>query len=162
MLPDSGIIWRPRWTATPSVASFRFLLKHRRVLDRRRGSAVLVAAACEVALPLVVEHVVNAVIARKSTSAIEILGLAMLGLAVGGTIAVLFQRLVLVRASARFDTDTLDFVTTRLLGLPMSYFATRRIGDIERRLSGVERSAGSSSNRGSRRCRPPLKSLSGW
>ena len=113
-----------------------FLLKHRRVLI---GAMVLalVAAACEVALPLVVEHVVNAVIARKSTSAIEILGLAMLGLAVGGTIAVLFQRLVLVRASARFDTDTLDFVTTRLLGLPMSYFATRRIGDIERRLSGV-------------------------
>ena len=42
-----------------------------------------------------------------------------------------------MRASARFDTDTLDFVTTRLLGLPMSYFATRRTGDIERRLSGV-------------------------
>ena len=113
-----------------------FLLKHRRALI---GAIVLalVAAACEVALPLVVEHVVNAVIAHNSTSTIEILGLAMLGLAVGGTIAVLFQRLVLVRASARFDTDTLDFVTTRLLGLPMSYFASRRIGDIERRLSGV-------------------------
>ena len=113
-----------------------FLLKHRRVLI---GAVVLalVAAACEVALPLVVEHVVNAVIAHKATSTIEILGLAMLALAVGGTVAVLFQRLVLVAASARFDTDTLDFVTTRLLGLPMSYFATRRIGDIERRLSGV-------------------------
>ncbi len=113
-----------------------FLLKHRRALT---GAIVLalVAAACEVTLPLVVEHVVNAVIAHNSTSTIEILGLAMLGLAVGGTIAVLFQRLVLVRASARFDTDTLDFVTTRLLGLPMSYFASRRIGDIERRLSGV-------------------------
>ena len=113
-----------------------FLLKHRRALI---GAIVLalVAAACEVALPLVVEHVVNAVIARNPTSTIEILGLAMLGLAIGGTVAVLFQGLVLVRASARFDTDTLDFVTTRLLGLPMSYFATRRIGDIERRLSGV-------------------------
>jgi ATP-binding cassette subfamily B protein len=97
----------------------------------------LVAAGCEVALPLVVEHVVNAVVARNAASTIEILGLAMLGLAIGGTVALLFQRLVLVRASARFDTDTLDFVTTRLLGLPMSYFATRRIGDIERRLGGV-------------------------
>jgi ABC-type bacteriocin/lantibiotic exporter with double-glycine peptidase domain/CRP-like cAMP-binding protein len=113
-----------------------FLVKHRRALI---GAMVLalVAAACEVALPLVVEHVVNAVIAHKATSTIEILGLAMLALAVGGTVAVLFQRLVLVAASARFDTDTLDFVTTRLLGLPMSYFASRRIGDIERRLSGV-------------------------
>jgi ATP-binding cassette subfamily B protein len=113
-----------------------FLLKHRRALI---GAIVLalVAAGCEVALPLVVEHVVNAVVARNAASTIEILGLAMLGLAIGGTVALLFQRLVLVRASARFDTDTLDFVTTRLLGLPMSYFATRRIGDIERRLGGV-------------------------
>ncbi len=113
-----------------------FLVKHRRELV---GALVLAlaAAACEVALPLVVEHVVNAVIAHKPSSTIELLGLAMLGLAIGGTVSLLFQRLVLVRASARFDTDTLDFVTTRLLGLPMSYFATRRVGDIERRLSGV-------------------------
>jgi len=113
-----------------------FLRKHRRAIIAALVLA-LVAAGCEVALPLVVEVVVNSVIARKAASRIELLGLAMLGLAVGGTIAILFQRLVLVRASARFDTDTLDFVTTRLLGLPMSYFATRRIGDIERRLSGV-------------------------
>lgn len=113
-----------------------FLVAHRRALIGALVLALL-AAGCEVALPLVVEHVVNAVIAHDPTSTIEILGLAMLGLAIGGTIAVLFQRLVLVRASARFDTETLDFVTTRLLGLPMSYFATRRTGDIERRLSGV-------------------------
>ena len=113
-----------------------FVFKHRRALIAALVLA-LVAAACEVALPLVVEHVVNAVIAHNSSSTIEILGLAMLGLAIGGTVAVLFQRLVLVRASASFDTDTLDFITTRLLGLPMTYFATRRIGDIERRLSGA-------------------------
>jgi ABC-type bacteriocin/lantibiotic exporter with double-glycine peptidase domain/CRP-like cAMP-binding protein len=113
-----------------------FVLKHRRALIAALVLA-LVAAACEVALPLVVEHVVNAVIAHNSSSTIEILGLAMLGLAIGGTVAVLFQRLVLVRASASFDTDTLDYITTRLLGLPMAYFATRRIGDIERRLSGA-------------------------
>ncbi|HLN07017.1 MAG TPA: peptidase domain-containing ABC transporter [Acidimicrobiales bacterium] len=124
-------------TGAPHLAwLLPFLVKHRRALVAALVLA-LVAAACEVALPLVVEHVVNSVIARSSTSSVEILGLAMLGLAVGGTVAVLFQRLVLVRASAAFDIDTLDFVTTRLLGLPMSYFATRRIGDIERRLSGV-------------------------
>ena len=110
----------------------------------------------------VVEHVVNAVIAHKSTSTIEILGLAMLGLAVGGTIAVLFQRLVLVRASARFDTDTLDFVTTRLLGLPMSYFATRRIGDIERRLSGVREIRRIVIEQGVEALSAALRSLSGW
>lgn len=124
-------------TGAPHLAWLRpFLVKHRRPLVGALLLALL-AAACEVTLPLVVEHVVNSVIAHNPSSKIELLGLAMLGLALGFTVAALFQRLVLVRASARFDTDTLDFVTSRLLGLPMSYFATRRIGDIERRLSGV-------------------------
>ena len=33
--------------------------------------------------------------------------------------------------------STLDFLTGRLLDLPMSYFSTRRTGDIERRLLGA-------------------------
>ena len=33
--------------------------------------------------------------------------------------------------------DLLDFLTGRLLSLPMAYFTTRRTGDIERRLAGV-------------------------
>ena len=32
---------------------------------------------------------------------------------------------------------TLDFLTGKLLDLPMSYFSTRRTGDIERRLAGL-------------------------
>jgi ATP-binding cassette subfamily B protein len=42
-----------------------------------------------------------------------------------------------VGATATFDIGTLDFTTKRLLALPMSYFAARRVGDIERRLTGV-------------------------
>jgi ATP-binding cassette subfamily B protein len=51
--------------------------------------------------------------------------------------ATLVQRYLLSRVAVRFDVATLDFVTGKLLELPMSYFNTRRTGDIERRLQGV-------------------------
>jgi ATP-binding cassette subfamily B protein len=113
-----------------------FLSAHRRALLLALGFA-LVAAGCEVGFPLVVEAIVNDVIAPHSESIIDLLGLVMLALLLGGTLTALLQRLSLVDAAARFDVDTLDFVTERLLKLPMSYFAVRRLGDIERRLGGV-------------------------
>jgi ABC-type bacteriocin/lantibiotic exporter with double-glycine peptidase domain/CRP-like cAMP-binding protein len=109
---------------------------HRKALVAALALA-LVAAACEVAFPLVVERIVNDVISPHAESLLDVLGLVMVALLVGGTAAALFQRLALVGATSRFDVETLDFVTERLLKLPMSYFAVRRSGDIERRLSGV-------------------------
>jgi ABC-type bacteriocin/lantibiotic exporter with double-glycine peptidase domain/CRP-like cAMP-binding protein len=97
----------------------------------------LAAAACEVALPLVVESIVNDLVTPHAESVLYDSGLIMLALVVGGTLAVLLQRLALVGATAKFDIGTLDFMTERLLALPMSYFAARRTGDIERRLAGV-------------------------
>jgi ATP-binding cassette subfamily B protein len=97
----------------------------------------LAAAACEVALPLVVESIVNDLVTPHAESLLYESGLVMLALVVGGTFAVLLQRLALVGATATFDIGTLDFTTKRLLALPMSYFAARRVGDIERRLTGV-------------------------
>ena len=47
------------------------------------------------------------------------------------------QRYLLSFAAVRIDTGALDYVTRRLLALPMSYFATRRTGDIQRRLDGI-------------------------
>ena len=35
------------------------------------------------------------------------------------------------------DGQTLDFLTGKLLALPMSYFHSRRTGDIQRRLAGM-------------------------
>ena len=61
-----------------------------------------------------------------------IVGSLLLGLAVS-----LFQRRMLARAAVRLDADALDFVSGRLLELPLSYFEARRTADIERRLSGL-------------------------
>jgi ATP-binding cassette subfamily B protein len=128
--PDVGS-GRPnlRWLR-PFVAAHRGTIGLALVL-------ALAAAACEVALPLVVESIVNDLVTPHSESLLYESGLVMLALIVGGTFAVLLQRLALVGATATFDVGTLDFMTKRLLALPMSYFAARRVGDIERRLSGV-------------------------
>jgi ABC-type bacteriocin/lantibiotic exporter with double-glycine peptidase domain/CRP-like cAMP-binding protein len=113
-----------------------FLRKYRRTITAAAVLA-LAAAGSEVALPLIVEAITNDVVKKTADSTLDFLGLGILGLAVAGTAASLAQRLVLSGTSARFDTETLGFITERLLGLPMSYFETRRIGDIERRLSGA-------------------------
>ena len=47
------------------------------------------------------------------------------------------QRYLLSWVAVRIDAATLDFLTRRLLALPMSYFASRRTGDIQRRLAGM-------------------------
>jgi ATP-binding cassette subfamily B protein len=128
--PDVG-------TGGPNLRWLRpFLAAHRRVIGLALVLA-LAAAACEVALPLVVESIVNDLVTPHAESLLYESGLVMLALIVGGTLAVLLQRLVLVGATATFDIGTLDFTTKRLLALPMSYFSTRRVGDIERRLTGV-------------------------
>jgi ATP-binding cassette subfamily B protein len=51
--------------------------------------------------------------------------------------ALLVQRYLLSFAAVRIDAAGLDFVTRRLLALPMSYFATRRTGDLQRRIEGM-------------------------
>jgi ATP-binding cassette subfamily B protein len=53
-------------------------------------------------------------------------------------VALYVQRYLLSFSAVRIDGAVLDFLARRLLALPMSYFNTRRTGDIRRRLEGVE------------------------
>jgi len=50
---------------------------------------------------------------------------------------------LLAFAAVRLDTAILDFLSRQLLSLPMSYFTSRRTGDIQRRLDGARQSANS-------------------
>ena len=49
----------------------------------------------------------------------------------------LAQEFLLSLAAVRLDTTILDFVSRQMLSLPMSYFTSRRTGDIQRRLDGA-------------------------
>ena len=52
-------------------------------------------------------------------------------------LANLLQQYLLSFAAVRIDATLLDFLTRQLLSLPMSYFHSRRTGDIQRRLDGA-------------------------
>src|SRR6184192_3601361 len=49
----------------------------------------------------------------------------------------LAQEYLLSFAAVRLDTAILDFLSRQLLALPMTYFSSRRTGDIQRRLDGA-------------------------
>jgi ATP-binding cassette subfamily B protein len=135
------VSWTPAFDEVPEDRTrydwmLSFLRPHRRALIAATVLA-LVAAGLELAVPVFTQVIVDDAIPDKDKTLLVIgLGvmLAILAAMVGLAIA---QRYLLSRAAVRIDTSSLDFLTGRLLSLPMSYFNRRRTGDLERRLAGA-------------------------
>jgi HlyB family type I secretion system ABC transporter len=113
-----------------------FLRPHLRLALLAVGLAIA-AAALELVLPILTQVVVDRVLPRGDLGLLWILMAAIVAVLVAITGATLLQGYLLSKVAVRFDVSTLDFLTGRLLDLPMSYFSTRRTGDIERRLLGA-------------------------
>ncbi len=103
---------------------------------RALGLAVVVSGL-QMALPVFTQVVVDKVVVEQDAGLLRVLMLAMLGVLGFMTLAMLVQRYLLSFAAVRIDAATLDFLTRKLLALPMAYFQTRRTGDIQRRLEGL-------------------------
>ncbi|MBV9355572.1 MAG: cyclic nucleotide-binding domain-containing protein, partial [Chloroflexi bacterium] len=115
-----------------------WLLPMLREHRRRLALAVvlaLFAAVFEMALPVFTQVVIDQVIAKNSHTLLYELTAAMLGLLLLAVLVTVVQRLLLARVAVTLDTDTLDYITTKLLRLPMRYFESRRTADIQRRLT---------------------------
>ena len=97
----------------------------------------LAAAGLEMLIPLAAGRIVDGAIAEGDRGQLHVLALGMLGVLLAAVTAGLVQRWLLARVAVRFDAATLDHITERLLALPASYFASRRTGDIERRVAGM-------------------------
>jgi ATP-binding cassette subfamily B protein len=97
----------------------------------------LVAAGLEMVLPVFTQVIVDKVLVRRDYGLLYLLLGAMGAVLVAVTGATLLQRYILSRAAVVIDGKTLDFLTGRMLELPMSYFQSRRTGDIQRRLAGM-------------------------
>jgi ATP-binding cassette subfamily B protein len=98
----------------------------------------LVAAALQMVVPVFSRHIVDDAVARSDEHLLLELLVAMivtLCAAVGITV---LQRSLVAHATTDIDVDAFDFVSEKLLSLPTRYFDTRRTGDIERRLSGLQ------------------------
>jgi HlyB family type I secretion system ABC transporter len=94
-------------------------------------------AGLELVIPIFTQIVVDDALPDKNRNLLFLVlgGLVLVLLVITG--ATLLQRYILSFVAVRIDTKALDFLTARLLSLPMSYFTTRRTGDIERRLAGM-------------------------
>jgi ATP-binding cassette subfamily B protein len=98
----------------------------------------LIAAGMQMMIPVLSGIVVDDVIADRDYDLLTVVVIAMAGLIVLMTITQIVQRYILSRAAVKIDASSLDFLTSKLLALPMSYFNSRRTGDIERRLAGMQ------------------------
>ena len=104
------------------------------------GKAVSLAAivsALQMVLPIFTQIIVDRVVVEQDRSLLGLLIVGMLAVLLFMTAATIVQRYLMSFAAVRIDSATLDHLTRRLLALPMSYFATRRTGDIQRRLDGM-------------------------
>jgi ABC-type bacteriocin/lantibiotic exporter with double-glycine peptidase domain/CRP-like cAMP-binding protein len=137
----SLLAYTPAFEQTPtergSAAWLRpFLRPHRRLLV---GAVVLalVAACLELLLPILTQRVIDDVVPKGQVDQLWPIVAVIVAVMLCLTAATGLQRYLLSKVAVRFDIATLDFLTGRLLDLPMRYFSARRTGDLERRLAGA-------------------------
>ncbi|WP_394820804.1 peptidase domain-containing ABC transporter [Pendulispora albinea] len=104
------------------------------------GEATLLAgvvAGLEVVIPIFAQVVFDHVFVDRDVALLRALTATMAGVLFFLAMSMVLQRYLVSFVAVRVDGGTLDFLTRRLLDLPVSYFATRRIGDLRRRLEGT-------------------------
>jgi ATP-binding cassette subfamily B protein len=123
--------------ARPSVAwLWEFARPYRGILGKALGLAALVSAL-QMVLPVFTQVIVDKVLVEQDVGLLRTLMIAMLGVLGLMVASMVLQRYLLSFVAVRVDAATLDFLTRRLLTLPMTYFSARRTGDIQRRLAGT-------------------------
>ena len=97
----------------------------------------LVAAGGEMLIPVLTKYIVDGVIRYHDTSLLTVLVLGMFGALLLSLLVTMVQRVFLSRIAVHIDQASLDTLSEKMLALPMSYFNSRRTGDISRRLNGM-------------------------
>ena len=113
-----------------------FLKPFTGIFAKAAGLAVIVSAL-QMLLPVFTQVIVDSVLVENDSSLLTMMIGAMLVVLVFMTVAMLVQRYLLSFVAVRVDSSSLDFITRRLLALPLSYFTARKTGDIQRRIQGV-------------------------
>jgi ATP-binding cassette subfamily B protein len=109
---------------------------HRSSIFKALALAVVVSVL-QMVLPVFTQVIVDRVLVEQDLSLLRLLITAMGATMLFIVASLLAQRYLLSFVAVRVDAAGLDFITRRLLALPMSYFATRRTGDLQRRIEGV-------------------------
>jgi len=113
-----------------------FLARFKVILLQVFGLAVAVSVL-QLLFPVFTQMVVDKVIVENDLGLLRTILLGMVAAIVFVQLSALAQEYLLAFAAVRLDTAMLDFLSRKLLSLPMSYFSSRRTGDIQRRLDGA-------------------------
>src|SRR5438094_8314357 len=113
-----------------------FLARFKVILLQVFGLAVAVAFL-QLLFPVFTQMVVDKVIVENDIGLLKTILFGMLAALVFVHLSTLAQVYLLAFAAMRLDTAVLDFLSRKLLALPMTYFTSRRTGDIQRRLAGA-------------------------
>ncbi|MBL9174340.1 MAG: cyclic nucleotide-binding domain-containing protein [Verrucomicrobiales bacterium] len=97
----------------------------------------LAVSGLQLILPIATQVVVDRVIVDQEMDLLRQVVFGMAAALVGLVACNLLQQYLLSFATVRVDCSILDYLTRRMLELPMSYFNSRRTGDIQRRLEGA-------------------------
>ena len=126
--PESkpGMAW-----LVPFLAKFKLILVQVILLS-------VAVSFLQLLFPVFTQMVVDKVIVEKDVGLLATILLGMGVALVFVQAATLLQQYLLSFAAVRLDTAILDFLSRQLLSLPMTYFTSRRTGDIQRRLDGAK------------------------
>ncbi len=113
-----------------------FLAKFKVILFQVVGLSVAVSVL-QLMFPVFTQMVVDRVIVENDLGLLKTILLGMFAAIVFVQLSTLAQEYLLAFAAVRLDTSILDFLSRKLLSLPMTYFTSRRTGDIQRRLDGA-------------------------
>jgi len=115
---------------------YQFIRPYKWILTQVFGLAVVVSLL-EMLSPVFTQVIVDRIVVDKDVSSLQMMVGAMLVALFFMLAAGLLQRYMLSFVAVRVDASILDFLTRKMLALPMSYFNSRRTGDIQRRLAGA-------------------------
>jgi HlyB family type I secretion system ABC transporter len=113
-----------------------FVRQHAK-LGLQAVALALIVSGLQMILPVFTQIIVDRVLVENDPGLLQVLVLGMGGVLVFMMLGLFVQRYLIAFMTVHLDTSTLDFLTRKLLALPMTYFNTRRTGDIQRRLQGI-------------------------
>jgi HlyB family type I secretion system ABC transporter len=121
------------------VRRFAPLFRQHRMILLQALMLAGIVTFLQLLFPVFTQIVLDRVVVENNADLLQVVLLGMGAVIVFTQIANLLQQYFLSFAAVRIDATLLDFLTRQLLSLPMSYFHSRRTGDIQRRLNGAQK-----------------------
>ena len=123
--------------AQSTVRRFAPLFRQHRMILLQALILAGIVTFLQLLFPVFTQIVLDRVVVENNADLLHVVLIGMGAAIVFTQLANLLQQYFLSFAAVRIDATLLDFLTRQLLSLPMSYFHSRRTGDIQRRLNGA-------------------------